>query len=253
MSDDVFHKCLKPGDTFYLSIGKSSTTTSWQRPTYEKIHKTLTEIKNCTDIFERYEVYLLGKCLTNWKTKDCDMMIFPKGYTDVSIDFKDINLNLLENDFASIHDIGFKYRMLIDLSYSSKINYEPTEINYDYIINHPLFKKYEKDDINESMYSFLNNAFIEDTDLFMIRPSPIVKRINEQIGIRSARGIEISNFLRLRSFETETIRIAGIKNFTKILKNPTKSIVIKFDASEFLNISEEEFKERTNHNKDLII
>lgn len=253
MSDSVFGKCPRPGDSFYYSIGKASTTIPWGTPNYQKIHKTLTEIKNCTDIFDRYEVDLQGKCLTNWKTKDLDLLITSKGYTDVSIDFEDLDVNILEDDFSVINEIGFKHKLFIDANYFSRRNYEPREMSYDYIVTHPIYKQYKNEDIFKSFKLFFDKAFIEDRDIFTIRPSPIVKRINQEMSIRTSMGIEISNFLRLRSFETETIRIAGSKILNRIYKNPTKNIVIKFDANEFLNISEEEFKERTNHNKDLTI
>lgn len=255
MSDSVFGKYPKPGDSFYFSVGKASTTIPLGIPNYQKIHKTLTEIKNCTDIFDRYEVDLQGKCLTNWKTKDLDLFLCSKGYNDVSIDFKDIDLNVLEDDLSIISEIGFKHKLLIDTSYFSRRNLEPREMSYDYIINHPVYKKYENEDIPKSLKLFFHHAFIGDEDLFTIRPSPIIKRINQEVSAKITKGIEISNFLRLRLYSTDTneILILGMKILNRIYKNPTKNIVIKFDANEFLNISEEEFKERTNHNKDLTI
>jgi hypothetical protein len=47
--------------------------------------------------------------------------------------------------------------------------------------------------------------------------------------------------------------IGGSKFLERMKNNPTHSFVDKFDCEEFLAISEEEFKCKTNHNKNLIL
>ena len=60
---------------FYAKIGPVETNIPWGRPDFQTLKFFLNYIKNNSDIFERYEIYLIGKVLFNWDTWDVDLLI----------------------------------------------------------------------------------------------------------------------------------------------------------------------------------
>jgi hypothetical protein len=276
----VFYKKPKPDDKFYYSIGKSSTTTHWNPPTYDLIYKLVNQIKNNTNIFEKYNVFMHGKILFSYNTKDLDLILFKKesvkytsevqwnsiedlykNFTSISKHkLQSINLYELENDFKTINDIGFDNRIFIDPSFR---NNKP---NANYILSYEDLKsilKISVPKINNSqifnyMYSPQNDTLWNKhlKEIFYLKPKPIIKKINEEVGTLQFNSAlyTITPYLHMWNVPNFLVRFIGGSKFLERMKNnPTHSFVDKFDCEEFLAISEEEFKCKTNHNKNLIL
>jgi hypothetical protein len=283
----VFYKKPKPDDDFYYSIGKSSTTTHWNPPTYDSVYNTLKQIKNNTDIFDRYDLLIHGKFLCSYETKDLDISMHKKGSTlnylqsyDYSslenfyksfvgeqniFKIENINLNELENDFKLINDIGFSNRLLIDPVFSNIDNYQLSILNYKKLkllfSNSDSINNNEKNKIIQGV-NLVNFIFWEKylKDIFTLKPIPIIKKINDETGIlnyNSSKYIELKNITPnlCQIFKNKKFigMLGGTKSLNKVLKNPNHEIINKFNCEEFLSISEEEFKYKTNHNKNLIL
>jgi hypothetical protein len=95
-----------PTEYFFYQKGIITTNTPWTRPSYNKLKEFTSYIKQKTDIFERYKIFVYGGCLFDFsKTWDIDLGL--KG--DAS------NNEILENDLNLLNDISLKkFNLLLD-------------------------------------------------------------------------------------------------------------------------------------------
>lgn len=127
------NKSVENDEYFFYKIGKTETFTQWGKPSYEKIKNLFIELKNKTEIFKDYEVYLYGGVLFNLeKTKDVDVFI--------NGEIKDYKI--FENYLNLMYDLALnKYNIFFDIFWFDRKFFE---IIYDEIMqpnfNYPIIK-----------------------------------------------------------------------------------------------------------------
>jgi hypothetical protein len=193
---------------FYAKIGPVETNIPWGRPDFQTLKFFLNYIKNNSDIFERYEIYLIGKVLFNWDTWDVDILIVN--------DFK--NYKEIERDITFIVDTSLnKFGQLIDVQYRKEKS----------------LKNIRTPDERSHYYYYSEEDIKEDREFFKFK---IFKKIKNGITYEYIYdGEEVSEHL-IRQY-TESVGKIYEKN---------QNIIYHIDASEILDITIEEFNKRTN-------
>ncbi len=83
----TFDKQAITGQTFLYQKGRTSTTTPWGRPTYQKVKEYLTYVQENTDILSRYEMYIMGGVLFDFNTTwDLDLCLVGGNQTDSKLE-----------------------------------------------------------------------------------------------------------------------------------------------------------------------
>jgi hypothetical protein len=105
----VFTKLVKPGEGFFYQRGEVITTTPWLRPNYYRVKAFLKEVKESSDIFSRYESYIMGGVLLDFNTTwDLDIGLVGGNESNEE----------LEEALNYINDIALnKYHILADTNW----------------------------------------------------------------------------------------------------------------------------------------
>ena len=127
---------------FHYKVGSVETSTPWIRPTYDTLKTYLIDIRDNTDIMDKFEIYIHGKCLFDWYTWDVDLYLYGPCNDMYS----------LEHDMDTMYKMAFDKRLLLDLSL-----YE----------NHPRVRAYTKQQKVE---------FTRDYEIGMIKHNTRVKK-----------------------------------------------------------------------------
>ncbi len=210
----TFDKQAITGQTFLYQKGRTSTTTPWGRPTYQKVKEYLTYVQENTDILSRYEMYIMGGVLFDFNTTwDLDLCLVGGNQTD----------SKLEEDLDYLTDLALNtYNLLVDISW------------------------YESRPQNLTYQGLVENDFTPD-NIIHKKVGYIKKQIGSDIEERDLRAYEdatvLTEYLIQRNYST-------IKHTTKMInkvQNNTNPVTITtFDVNEFLSTDEAHFNSNTN-------
>ena len=213
---NIFEKTAKKGDYFFYRRGNVITTKVWGRPSYDKLKKFFSHIKNETDILDHYKLYLIGGVLFSFdKTWDVDICM--TGYVQ--------NYEMLEKYMDLMYDLSLnQFNMLIDIQWLE--NPLPI-VTYEDLLS-PTFKKY---------------------NLTYIKTTHIIKQVGRDksfFDVRNKENIETLTGFLVKGVHSD---YPGKKNvLDKILNYPDKIIRSHMNVEEFLNNDEEYFLKNTNRN-----
>lgn len=133
----VFDKNLTADTSyeFYYKIGRVQTNKVWKRPSFESTQELLQDIKNTSDIFTRYRVYIMGGITWEFNTTwDIDIVICSDSYEILTLenDLDFINNKAL-NDHKLLVDVSWKNKPLVNLNYEQLLQNNFTTYVYDSI------------------------------------------------------------------------------------------------------------------------
>jgi hypothetical protein len=198
------------GKTFFYQKGPIVTTLPWSRPDHLKMRAFFEDIRDNTSIMERYDLYILGGVLWDYKnTWDLDINI--TGPIE--------NYIKLEEDFSKLYDLALnKHKILIDVSWVSE---------------RPLDRNYEE----------LENSNFMGEDIDSIRFSYTKKQIGDvlneiDLSILAKEEDRITNNLVKNNWSNWKIK----KGLVDKLKNISpKKAIITYPVETFLNNNDEHY------------
>lgn len=125
---------VQPGEDFLYQRGVVSTTFPWDRPSYNTVKNYLQYLKDESQIFEEFEVYLAGGILYSFEnTWDVDIFLVGGSQSDARIE-EQLNYmtDVALNKFFLLVDISWFERKPSDYSYSimEANNFMPENISY---------------------------------------------------------------------------------------------------------------------------
>ena len=210
----TFDKLAIPGQTFLYQRGIVTTTTPWGRPTYQKLKNYLTYVKQHTEVFTNYGVYLNGGVLYGFDTTwDVDMILVGGTQTD----------NKLEEDLNYLTNLGLNtFNILVDITwYESR----PQDLTY---------------------LGMVENDFTPD-NIVHKKIGYVKKQIGDVIEERDLRTYNDATVLT----EHLVQRNYGTTKYTdkmrsKVQNNPNDITIVTFSADEFLTTDEAHFLSNTN-------
>ncbi len=210
----TFDKLAVPGQTFLYQKGIVTTTTPWGRPTYQKLKNYLTYVKQHTEVFNNYGVYLNGGVLFDFATTwDVDMILVGGTQTD----------SKLEEDLNYLTNLGLNtFNILVDITwYESR----PQDLTYS---------------------GMVENDFTPD-NIIHKKIGYVKKQIGEVIEERDLRTYDDATVLT----EHLVQRNYGLYQYTdkmrsKVENNPNDITIITYSADEFLTTDEAHFLSNTN-------
>ena len=108
----TFNKTANLHQYFHYQRGSVHTGTAWNRPSYKSIKDFFTVISQETDILSKYDVYLMGGILYDFKeTWDVDLCL-----TGNISSYED-----LEKDMNLMYDLALNhFRLLLDIQWYEK-------------------------------------------------------------------------------------------------------------------------------------
>jgi hypothetical protein len=214
----VFTKLVKPGEGFFYQRGEVTTTTPWLRPNYYRVKAFLKEIKESSDIFRRYESYIMGGVLFDFNTTwDLDIGLVGGNESNEE----------LEKALNYINDIALnKYHILADT------NWHPTKqenITYLDLVENEFLQKstvhktigYIKKQIGEE---------VEEVDLRLSKDAMILTKYLVKRDLGNIRHKE--------------------KMIKRIHDNKKETTILSFNINEFLETDEAYFIRHTNRTND---
>ena len=96
---------------FHYKVGSVETTTPWLRPTYDRLKNYLIDIRENTDILDKFDLYIYGKCLFDWHTWDVDLYLY--GHYE--------NIEELESTMNVLYEKALnQHKLLVDISWKPK-------------------------------------------------------------------------------------------------------------------------------------
>jgi hypothetical protein len=115
--------------SFSYSRGSVKTTNRWVRPTKKLVSEYFSYVKNNSNIFEKYDLYIVGGFLYNpTNTWDIDIRMIGKEFDPVELE-EDQNylLDTALNRFNLLVDAKWRSELFKSISYEDTINpnYEP--------------------------------------------------------------------------------------------------------------------------------
>ncbi len=124
-TQNIFSKYSRadPGKPFFYQVGITTTTLIWTRPTFIKVQELFKDLWNTTDLFERYNIYLMGGVTWDFKTTwDVDIVLQSQDYQDTRIetDIHTVNDRAL-NSFKILTDTQWRKEPLTVVSYSDLV------------------------------------------------------------------------------------------------------------------------------------
>jgi len=212
---NVFNRVARKSDDFSFRKGNTTTFQIWTRPSYGKILAFLRDVEDCTDILERYRVFLIGGCLYSWEaTWDVDLHLVSK----------DVDTLALELDLDFLNNLSLnKYNQLLDVTWTN--------------VEHP-----------SSIICSPDNCGEIFSGCRIIKTRIIEKRINTE----SAR-IDLAEnpkYKLLSDNLVETIgTVPGPKIISRMSYNIGKKLVLSMPVKDMLCNNEDFFIENSNHNK----
>jgi hypothetical protein len=200
---------------FYYSRGRVDTTIPWNRPNYETIRAYCSYIKNSTDIYQRYQPYIVNGCLyclsTTW---DLDIHLLGAMTSPQQA----------EDDLDLLLDTALnKFNMLVDCKLVEKISPDITVQN----ISDPDFT-----------IDFVNNIFVNN----------IQKIVDGVVVVGEQRSGEklTENYLYRYSKLAWAPALKKPHLAGGIMASPDKVIRLSMSFDEFLSMSKEQFFTETN-------
>ncbi len=210
----TFDKQAITGQTFLYQKGRTSTTTPWGRPTYQKVKEYLIYVQENTDILSRYEMYIMGGVLFDFNTTwDLDLCLVGGNQTD----------SKLEEDLDYLTDLALNtYNLLVDISW------------------------YESRPQNLTYSGMVENDFTPD-NIIHKKIGYVKKQIGEEIEERDLRtyddAIVLTEHLIQRNYGT--VKHTN-KMINKVQNNPNPITITTFSVNEFLETNEDYFLTHTN-------
>jgi hypothetical protein len=175
----------------------------------------LRDVQHCTDILERYDVFLIGGCLYSWETTwDLDLHLISE----------DVVIPQLETDLDFLNNISLnKYNQLLDATWTNT--------------RHPV-----------RMICSTNNCGEIFSGCRVVKTRVIEKRINEE---RARIDLaENPKYKLLSENLVETVgTVPGQKVISRMLSNIGKELVLSMSVKDILANDENFFVENSNHNK----
>lgn len=211
----TFNKTANLHQYFHYQRGSVHTGTAWNRPSYKAIKDFFTVISQETDILSKYDVYLMGGILYDFKeTWDVDLCL-----TGSIVSHED-----LENDMNLMYDLALNhFKLLLDIQWYEKplpvVTYE--EITSENFIHHRL--KYIKT-------AYIKKEIGQEVTEFDVRNNEGVTKLTEYL---------VEGYHDEYPGKKEKV-INRIKN------NPNKVLKSVFDVKTFLITDEEYFINNTN-------
>lgn len=205
---------VQPGEFFLYQRGAVSTSFPWDRPSYNTVKSYLEYLKEETQIFDEFEVYLGGGILYSFEnTWDVDIFLVGGTQTDQRIE-EQLNLmtDIALNKFFLLVDIGWYERKPSDFSYSQM------EAN-----------NFLQEDITYKKIGYLKKQMGSETYEYHMKDNPHMELIGEYL-VKSSFG----GFRHLD------------KMIDKVRDNPKPTVIATFSAEEFLLSDENYFLENTN-------
>jgi hypothetical protein len=200
----IFDKTVTKNDSFFYQIGRASTKIPWTRPTFEKVKSTLIQIKNKTNLFEKYNFYVIGAVIYDIKnTWDVDIYLTGnfQSYEE------------LENDIYNIQMIFFENKLLPDISWVDNVveilcndDYDNKYIDIHAIsyIKHKYIKKKINDEIFESDISKTITTLIPIDNNFLYKNSYLNKPLKYKIVDRLIKHGRILHAMNANEYITHT-------------------------------------------------
>lgn len=214
----VFSKIVEPGSKFLYERGKVSTTTPWTRPTYNKVKSFLQEVKENSDIFTKYESFIMGGVLFDFNTTwDLDIGLIGGDGDDEE----------LEEALNYITDVSLnKYHLLTDPSWylSKKEN-----ISYLELVE----GEFLQGDTLHKTVGYVKKQVGEDIVEVDLRKKQDAVKLTEFLIKRNPGNVPHTDKM-----------IAKIKN------NKKHITVVSFSVDEFLQTDEAYFIRHTNRTND---
>lgn len=196
---NVFDKNLTADASyeFYYKIGRVQTNKIWKRPSFESTQNLLQDIKNTSDIFTRYKVYIMGGITWDFSTTwDIDLVICSDSYDTVTLE-NDIDFinNKALNEHRLLVDVEWKNKPLENLNYQELLHNDFTTHTYNGIKLGYVHKKmngYEQIiDNTKKTHSISGRELLKLGDyLILIKQGP--RKIPEKVinKIKNTRGQE---------------------------------------------------------------
>jgi len=211
----TFNKTANLHQYFHYQRGSVHTGTAWNRPSYKLIKDFFTVISQETDILSKYNVYLMGGILYDFKeTWDIDLCL-----TGNILSYED-----LENDMNLMYDLALNhFKLLLDIQWYEKplpvITYE--EITSENFIHHRL--KYIKT-------AYIKKEIGQEVTEFDVRDNEGITKLTEYL---------------VEGYHDE---YPGTKEkvINRIKNNPNRVLKSVFDIKTFLTTDEEYFINNTN-------
>jgi hypothetical protein len=211
----TFNKTANLHQYFHYQRGSVHTGTAWNRPSYKSIKEFFTVISQETDILSKYDVYLMGGILYDFKeTWDVDLCL-----TGNILSHED-----LENDMNLMYDLALNhFKLLLDIQWYEKplpvITYE--EITSENFVHHRL--KYIKT-------AYIKKEIGQEVTEFDVRDNEGITKLTEYL---------------VEGYHDE---YPGTKKkvINRIKNNPDRVLKSVFDIKTFSTTDEEYFINNTN-------
>jgi hypothetical protein len=199
---------------FHYRLGLVETSIPCTRPTWEKAINYFNYIKNNSNILDKYNLYIRGGFLYDIdNTWDIDITM-TGSYQQVSELEKDLNylLDISLNHFEFVVDVKWGEELFPPYTYEDAINpeYKTKCLPRIHIIN---------------CYVTRNGITRKLDKLDMI----ILEQLSKNVILREYHFKPKDKFLK------------------KVIKNPDKIIAQSIEVKEFIQMSREEFYQKTNH------
>jgi len=214
----VFSKLVKPGERFFYQRGEVVTTTPWLRPNYYRVKAFLKEIKESSNIFSRYESYIMGGVLFDFNTT-WDL--------DIGLVGGDENNKELEEALNYINDVALnKYHILADT------NWHPVKqesLTYLDLVEN---KFLQKSTVHKTI-GYIKKQIGEEVEEVDLRLSKDVTVLTEYLVKRDLGNIRHKE-----------------KMISRIQNNKKEVTILAFSIDEFLKTDEAYFIRHTNRTND---
>jgi len=211
----VFSSQARKSDSFFYRKGNVVTRQIWYRPSYQRLVSFLRDVSTCTDILDRYSVFLIGGCLYSWDlTWDVDIHLVSK----------DFDVKTLESDFDFLNNLSLnKYNQLLDVTWTDTV--------------HPDFVVYTGNNLNDfiSECRVVKSRFVEK----------MINNDHKLIDLGETTGCDILS----ESLVQASGSIPGEKTISRMILNKGKKLVLSMEVKRILLNNEDFFIENSNHNK----
>lgn len=205
---------VNPGENFLYQRGVVSTTFPWDRPSYNTVKDYLQYLKDESEVFDEFEIYLAGGILYDFNnTWDVDIFLIGGSQTDSRI----------EEQLNYMTDVALnKFFLLVDIAWYER---RPSDIVYSQMEANNFL---QEDIIYKKIGHFKKQMGSEAVEYDM-KIVPGVETISEYLIKSSFGGFKHTD-----------------KMIDKVNNHPNQSVITTFSAEEFLLSDENHFLSNTN-------